>query len=111
MEDFEQSAIEGIIQKLALWLCYIDDDFVIWKRWEQGLLEFFEYLKSRHPNIRFTMEKEALGSLPFLDVFYLKKGNGFLEFDMHRKEKLYQVLVHYFEQKSDLIKMLFLKRR
>ena len=29
---------------------------------------FFDYINSRHPNIKFTMEKQVNHKLPFLDV-------------------------------------------
>ena len=36
-------------------------------------LLFFEYLNSCHPNIKFTMETEERGQLPFLDVLLSKQ--------------------------------------
>ena len=35
---------------------------------EHDALIFLDYINSRHPNIRFTMEKELNRKLPFLDV-------------------------------------------
>ena len=35
---------------------------------EDDAIIIFDYINPRHPNIRFTMEKEAQHKLPFLDV-------------------------------------------
>ena len=37
---------------------YVDDTFCLFKS-EKDALSFFDYINSRHPNIRFTMEKES----------------------------------------------------
>ena len=39
-------------------------------------MSFFEYLNSRHPNIKFTMETEIDKQLPFLDLFISKVENN-----------------------------------
>ena len=46
---------------------YVDDTFCLFHSENQALL-FFNYINSRHPNIRFTMEKETDHKIPFLDV-------------------------------------------
>ena len=46
---------------------YVDEIFALFQTEEQADL-FFSYLKKRHPNISFTIEKEENGKLPFLDV-------------------------------------------
>ena len=38
---------------------------------------FFKYLNSKHPNIKFTMEKETNKFLPFSDVVVKNKGTKF----------------------------------
>ena len=46
---------------------YVYDTFCLFHS-EHDAIIFFDYINSRHPNIKFTMEKEALHKLPFLDV-------------------------------------------
>ena len=51
---------------------------------------FFEYLNSCHPNIRFAMETEEKGQLPFLDVLLSKQSasdhqGSFITFVYHKK--------------------------
>ena len=46
---------------------YVDDNFCLFYS-EHDAIIFFDYINSRHPNIKFTMEKEARHKLPFLDV-------------------------------------------
>ena len=46
---------------------YVDDTFCLYHS-EHDAIIFFDYINSRHPNIRFTMEREAYHKLPFLDV-------------------------------------------
>ena len=46
---------------------YVEDTFCFFHS-EHDAIIFFDYINSRHPNIRFTMEKEVHHKLPFLDV-------------------------------------------
>ena len=51
---------------------YVDDIICSFKNCNDGRL-FFEYLNSCHPNIKFTMETEEKGQLPFLDALLSKQ--------------------------------------
>ena len=46
---------------------YLDDTFLLFQSKKQ-CTEFYEYLNSKHPNIKFTLEHENNNSLSFLDV-------------------------------------------
>ena len=46
---------------------YVDDTFCLFDTEHDATL-FFDYINDRHPNIRFTMEKEMDKRIPFLDV-------------------------------------------
>ena len=54
LENFQDSEI-------LFYRRYVDDTF------GESLL-FFNYINSRHPNIRFTTEKDIDRKIPFLDV-------------------------------------------
>ena len=55
---------------------YVDDTFLLFRE-EQHSQLFFDYLNSKHPNIRFTKENESKGALPFLDVTVRRSPDGF----------------------------------
>ena len=46
---------------------YVDDTFCLFHN-EQDAMLFLNYLNSRHPNIKFTFEKQLNGKLSFSDV-------------------------------------------
>lgn len=52
---------------------------------EKKLDEFLKYLNNLHPKIKFTMEVEASGKLPFLDVLIIRKPDGTLGYTVYRK--------------------------
>ena len=54
---------------------YVDDTFLIFKC-EDDNRRFFQYINSRHRNIKFTYEKERNGSLSFLDILITKTSTG-----------------------------------
>ena len=60
LENFQGS-------KILFYRRYVDDTFSLFHS-EHDVIIFFDYINSRHPNIRFTMEKETHHKLPFLDV-------------------------------------------
>ena len=67
MEEFETSALQHATHQPKLWHRYVDDTFIIWQHSKQQLDNFFQHLNNQHSNIKFTMETEDQGSLPFLD--------------------------------------------
>ena len=63
--------------KPILYKRYVDDSFLLFKD-ESHIAKFQEYLNSQHPNIKFTVERENNGSLPFLDVNVSRANNSFV---------------------------------
>ena len=55
---------------------YVDDTFLIFDHHSHVQL-FLDYVNSKHPNIRFTMEMEIDSKLPFLDVLITRNENQF----------------------------------
>ena len=53
---------------------FVDDCFLLFRH-PNHILKFQTYLNSQHNNIKFTVEKESDGTLPFLDVFLTRNGN------------------------------------
>ena len=64
------------IGEVLLYRRYVDDIFCMFK-YEIDAEKFFKYLNSKHPNIKFTMEKENNKVLPFLDVLVKNEGRTF----------------------------------
>ena len=50
--------------------------------------KFFKYLNSKHPNIKFTMEKEANEFLPVLNVLVKNEGRIFFTLVYIGKKRL-----------------------
>ena len=74
---------------------YVDDTFCLFHSEHDAIL-FFDYINSRHPNIRFTMEKEVQHKLPFLDVLIDNNDpNSFLT-RVYRKKTFTGLLTNYF---------------
>ena len=58
-------------------LCYSrygDDIFLVFNLHDEAK-QFFSYLNSRHPNVKFTMETETNKVIPFLDVVIDNRNN------------------------------------
>jgi hypothetical protein len=85
MEDFEKKAIELATHKPICWYRYVDDTFVIWPHGQVKLLEFLDHLNGLQKNIRFTMETEKEGHLPFLDIDIYRRTDSSLGHKVYRK--------------------------
>jgi hypothetical protein len=68
MEYFEEMALESATYKPLCWFRYVDGTFVIWPHGPGKLAEFLDHLNGLHENIKFTIETEKDGHLPFLDI-------------------------------------------
>ena len=62
---------------------YVDDIFSDFDSIDQARA-FFDYLNSKHENIKFTMETECNGKLPFSDVYMDNSGRNFLTNVFHK---------------------------
>ena len=85
MEDFEERALESAPLRPKFFFRYVDDTFVVWPHGIDTLDSFLTHMNGLHPNIRFTMEIEKDGELPFLDILVYKKQNGGLGHKVYRK--------------------------
>ena len=78
LDRFERSVLEGVNEKPAFFVRYIDDYAGIWCHGEQALVDFVAHLNSLHPTLRFTLEHSGGGSaVPFIDtlVTLVTRGN------------------------------------
>ena len=85
MEDFEDKAIELVTLKPTCWYRYVDDTFVIWPHGQDKLMDFLNHLNGLHKKIKFTMEIEKDGHLPFLDIHIYRRTDGSLGHKVYRK--------------------------
>ena len=69
--------------KPVLYKRYVDDTYMIFKS-EAHVELFFNYLNMQHDNIKFTLEKESEGRIPFLDML-IERTDGRLDFSIFRK--------------------------
>ncbi|XP_072173825.1 uncharacterized protein [Diadema setosum] len=95
MEHFETQALQSSPTRPSLWLCYVDDTFVIWPHSRSELDLFLRHLNQQHPNIQFTMEIEEDNSIPFLDVLVKKTPSGFPSHQVYRKPTHTDRYLHY----------------
>jgi hypothetical protein len=73
---YKQLAVDSVQEKLLLWLRYVDDTFVIWPHYGEGIQNFLIHLNSLRPAIQFTIEIESEGTNPFLDVLFIRTGTA-----------------------------------
>ena len=72
---------------------YVHDIFVLFESSESAN-SFREYMSSKHQNINFTVEKENVGSLSFLDVKICCKNGKFVT-SVYRKPTFSGVFTNY----------------
>ena len=70
--------------KPVFYRCYIDDIFVLFSSPDHAD-KFREYLSSKHPNIKVSIEKEEDGCLPFLGINIFRENDKFAT-NVYRKK-------------------------
>ena len=66
MQARERTTISTGLHPPKVWERFADDVYSILKR--THLENFFQHINNLHQNIKFTMEEESNGELPFLDT-------------------------------------------
>ena len=80
----------------SLYLRYIDDVFGVWTHGKDALLEYFDFLNTVHPTIKFTIEHTAdSGALPFLDTKISISESGDYTTELYVKPMASPVIIHF----------------
>ena len=80
MEFFEELALQSALTRPRL---YVDDTCCIVQR--DAVKPLLHHLNDVRPTIKFTMEPEKDGSLPFLDIKLTRREHGTLNVTVFRK--------------------------
>ena len=72
------------LNKPKFYLRYVDDILAAFDN-EQDSLNFLNFLNNKHPNIKFTIEKNKKHSIAFLDVFISGINNQNLTLQTYHK--------------------------
>ena len=83
MEFFEELALESAPSRPRFWKWYVDDTCCIIQR--DAVEPLLHHLNKVRPTIKFTMELEKDGSLPFLDTSLTQREDGTLNVTVFRK--------------------------
>ena len=88
---------DTVISRSALfpdfYVRYLDDTFCVFSD-ESHVHQFLNFLNSVHPNLRFTVEEEVSGKLPFLDISVERKGSS-SELSVYRKSVFKGLYFHF----------------
>ena len=96
------------VNKPKFYLRCVDDILAAFDK-EQDSLNFLNFLNKRHPNIKFTIEKQINHSIAFLDVFVSGINNQNLTLQTYHKSTYIRLLLNFksfvsFSYKISLIK-------
>ena len=82
------------LNKPNFYLRYVDDILAAFDN-EQDSLNFLNFLNNRHPNIKFTIEKQNNHSITFLDVFISGINNQNLTLQTYHKSTYIDLLLNF----------------
>ena len=97
-----------LANKAKFYLRYVDDILAAFDN-EQDSLNFLNFLNNRHPNIKFTIEKQNNHSIAFLDVFILGINNQNLTLQTYHKLTYIGPLLNFKSLTSFLYKISLIK--
>jgi hypothetical protein len=86
MENFEKKSLDSFPLKPTRWKRFVDDTNVLWPHGRDKLQHFFQHLRNISEEIKFTMEIEENGIIPFLDILINRKSDGNLGHAVYRKK-------------------------
>ena len=89
-------------------LRYVDDILAAFEK-EQGSLNFLNFLNNKHPNIKFTLEKQVNHSIAFLDVFISGINNQNLTLQTYHKSTYTVLLLNFKSLTSSSYKISLIK--
>ena len=79
-------------------LRYIDDVFGIWTHGSASLDEYFDFINSFHPALKFSIErsdKSPQNQIPFLDTLLTVQPSGIYKTELYVKPMAAPIIMHY----------------
>ena len=83
MENFEEKALRTAPRPPSIWLTYVDNTFVVIH--ENNGENFTDHINSIDIHIKFTLEIEQDGLLPFLDTAIILNDDASIDTRLYRK--------------------------
>ena len=81
-----------------MYMRYIDDIFGVWTHGSDSLDEYFQFLNSFHPALKFTIDRTDRtqnNSIPFLDTRITVHDNGTYTTELYIKPMTAPIIMHY----------------
>ncbi|XP_076029167.1 uncharacterized protein LOC143018013 [Oratosquilla oratoria] len=103
MEFFETKILSKIIPPNITWMRYIDDILCLWPI-QDNVNDFLCKLNNLVSSIKFTVEIEKEGVLPFLDCNIYRRESE-LKFSVYRKPTNVCSYIHYYSSHPDGVKV------
>ena len=112
MHWVETTILDTIPLEPKFWKRFLDDIYLVWRLGQEKLLEFLT-LVNNVCELKFTLENEKDGELPFLDILTKRQGNK-VGRDLYRKETNSGIILNYnsnhqFKLKIGILKSLTLR--
>lgn len=103
MEFFEKNILSSILPDYVQWFRYVDDILCLWPI-NLNVDVFLGQINNLVPSIKFTVECEVDGSLPFLDLL-IHRNDRNLSFSIYRKPTNILSYIHKFSYHLDRTKL------
>ena len=84
MSKIEHTRIQNTIKQLTCYVRYVDDTFIACNR-RTSIRQLLKEFNNCHPDIKFTVEEEENGCLPFLELKVIRKLTGQIVTRIHHK--------------------------
>jgi len=94
IENFKTKALATAQFRPQKWKRFDDDTCVIWSHGREKLDMFLNHLNSQSNSIKFTMEVEENGCLPFLDILLSRREDGSICHQVFRKKTHVEQFLH-----------------
>lgn len=94
MEYFERKALYSYPLKPTSWKIFFYDTNLKWTHGKAEMERFFNHLNFISSEIKFTIELEENGKIPFLDVMISRKEDGTLGHQVYRKKTHTEIYLH-----------------
>ena len=107
LEFLEKNYIKTLPEDIRalFWVRYVDDVFIVYEHNEEKFSEFLNHINNIIPSIKFTVEQEENGKIPFLDVLVIHDSiNLNFSFSVYRKPTNTEGYIHFFSRHSKTVK-------